>query len=229
MGCGASSIEAEAKERSKMIDEELQKSKQDSKMVVKLLLLGPGDSGKSTIVKQMRIIHESGYTEVDRKHYRPVVYSNTIQSLMTILSAMRKLDINFPDASRREDVKDFLELVANSNDVELSSGLGLIMDRLWKDAAVQHCFSRSREYQLNDSAAYYLNGLSRLSAADYIPTEQDVLRTRVRTTGIVQTQFTYKKLLFKVFDVAGQGSERKKWFHCFEGIFLCVIVEVLSF
>ena len=97
MGCGASSIESEAKERSKMIDEELQKSKQDSKMVVKLLLLGPGDSGKSTIVKQMRIIHESGYNEEDRKHYRPVVYSNTIQSLMTIISAMRKLDINFPD------------------------------------------------------------------------------------------------------------------------------------
>lgn len=47
---------------------------------VKLLLLGAGESGKSTIVKQMRIIHETGYSDEERKAYRPVVYSNTIQA-----------------------------------------------------------------------------------------------------------------------------------------------------
>ena len=52
--------------------------------------------------------------------------------------------------------------------------------------------SRSREYQLNDSAAYYLNSLDRISSPSYIPTEQDVLRTRVKTTGIIETQFTFK-------------------------------------
>lgn len=41
--------------------------------------LGAGESGKSTIVKQMKIIHESGFTSEDFKQYRPVVYSNTIQ------------------------------------------------------------------------------------------------------------------------------------------------------
>ena len=46
---------------------------------------------------------------------------------------------------------------------------------------------------------------------------QDVLRTRVKTTGIIETQFTYKGLHFKMFDVGGQRSERKKWIHCFEG------------
>ena len=40
---------------------------------------GAGESGKSTIVKQMKIIHESGFTSEDFKQYRPVVYSNTIQ------------------------------------------------------------------------------------------------------------------------------------------------------
>ena len=47
--------------------------------IVKDFISGAGESGKSTIVKQMKIIHESGFTSEDFKQYRPVVYSNTIQ------------------------------------------------------------------------------------------------------------------------------------------------------
>ena len=43
----------------------------------------------------------------------------------------------------------------------------------------------------------YLNALERLSSPHYIPTEQDVLRTRVKTTGIMETHFTFKELHFK--------------------------------
>lgn len=43
----------------------------------------------------------------------------------------------------------------------------------------------------------YLNDLERIAKADYIPTQQDVLRTRVKTTGIVETHFTFKELHFK--------------------------------
>ena len=225
MGCGVSSIENEATEKSKKIDEELQRENEIEKHAVKLLLLGAGESGKSTIVKQMRIIHQSGYTQQDCKHYQPVVYSNTIQSLNAIISAMGKLQIHFDDPARHDDVKLFSEMTKISHDVAITPDLGRLMELLWKDAGVQHCFSRSREYQLNDSAAYYLNDLPRLSHPDYIPSEQDVLQTRVRTTGIVQTQFTYKKLLFKMFDVGGQRSERKKWIHCFEGTFLTVFLH----
>ena len=45
---------------------------------------------------------------------------------------------------------------------------------------------------MNDSAGYFLESLDRISRPDYVPTEQDVLRTRVRTTGIVEIQFFYK-------------------------------------
>jgi len=43
----------------------------------------------------------------------------------------------------------------------------------------------------------YLSDLNRISAPDYVPTEQDVLRSRVKTTGIVETHFTFKDLHFK--------------------------------
>lgn len=58
---------------------QLKQDQERASREVKLLLLGAGESGKSTIVKQMKIIHETGYSDEERKQYRPVVFSNTIQ------------------------------------------------------------------------------------------------------------------------------------------------------
>uniref|UniRef100_A0A1I7XIY0 G-protein alpha subunit n=1 Tax=Heterorhabditis bacteriophora TaxID=37862 RepID=A0A1I7XIY0_HETBA len=58
--------------------------------------------------------------------------------------------------------------------------------------------------------------------------QDDVLRTRVKTTGIVETHFTYKDLHFKMFDVGGQRSERKKWIHCFEGVTAIIFCVAMS-
>lgn len=64
------------------------------------LSIGAGESGKSTIVKQMKIIHETGYSTEECEQYRPVVYSNTIQSLMAIIRAMGQLRIDFADMNK---------------------------------------------------------------------------------------------------------------------------------
>ena len=118
-----------------------------------LCCLGAGESGKSTIVKQMKIIHESGFTSEDFKQYRPVVYSNTIQSLVAILRAMPNLNITFSNNEREGDAKMVMDVVSRMEDTEpFSEELLAGMKRLWVDSGVQECFSRSNEYQLNDSA-----------------------------------------------------------------------------
>ncbi|XP_017463777.1 PREDICTED: guanine nucleotide-binding protein G(k) subunit alpha-like, partial [Rhagoletis zephyria] len=73
-----------------------------------------------------------------------------------------------------------------------------------------------------------LNSLDRICQADYCPSQQDVLRTRVKTTGIVEVNFKFKGLLFRIFDVGGQRSERKKWIHCFEDVTAIVFCVALS-
>jgi len=91
MGCGASYLEQKAVVLSSAIDEGLRRDKERAKKEVKLLLLGAGESGKSTIVKQMRVIHGNGYSPNECMTYRPVVYSNAIESLFAILHAMKTL------------------------------------------------------------------------------------------------------------------------------------------
>ena len=73
-----------------------------------------------------------------------------------------------------------------------------------------------------------MNALDRISASHYVPTQQDVLRTRVKTTGIVETNFVYKNLNIKLVDVGGQRSERKKWIHCFEGVTAIIFCVAMS-
>ncbi|XP_067908139.1 guanine nucleotide-binding protein G(i) subunit alpha-2a [Heterodontus francisci] len=229
MGCTISAEDKAAAERSKMIDKNLREDGEKAAREVKLLLLGAGESGKSTIVKQMKIIHEDGYSEEECRQYKAVVYSNTIQSIMAIIKAMGNLKIDFGESGRADDARQLFALSGTAEEQGiLPEDLANVIRRLWGDTGVQACFGRSREYQLNDSAAYYLNDLERIARSDYIPTQQDVLRTRVKTTGIVETHFTFKDLHFKMFDVGGQRSERKKWIHCFEGVTAIIFCVALS-
>lgn len=158
---------------------------------------GAGESGKSTIVKQMKIIHETGYSQEECEEYRRVVYSNTVQSLMVIIRAMGRLKIEFADPGKTDIARQFFTHASAADEGILLPEIVLLMKKLWSDAGVQQSFSRSREYQLNDSAGYYLNSLDRIAQPNYIPTQQDVLRTRVKTTGIIETHFSCKQLHFK--------------------------------
>jgi guanine nucleotide-binding protein subunit alpha len=99
---------------------------------------------------------------------------------------------------------------------------------LWRDPAVQEAVRRAREFQLNDSAVYYFNAIDRMSQQSYMPTDQDILRSRVKTTGITETTFQVGELTYKLFDVGGQRSERKKWIHCFENVTALVFLVSLS-
>ncbi|XP_031425603.1 guanine nucleotide binding protein (G protein), alpha activating activity polypeptide O, b [Clupea harengus] len=229
MGCTLSAEERAALDRSKAIEKNLKEDGLNAAREVKLLLLGGGESGKSTIVKQMKIIHEDGFTGDDVKQFQSVVYSNTLQSLATILRAMETLNIEYSDKERASDSKMVLDVVTRMEDTEPFSAelLGATI-RLWSDTGTQACFSRANEFQLNDSAQYYLDSLQRIGSPEYLPTEQDILRTRVKTTGIVETHFTFKNLNFRLFDVGGQRSERKKWIHCFEDVTAIIFCVAMS-
>ena len=116
MGCGASFEERNAAEISGRIDKELATERARAKCKVKLLLLGAGESGKSTIVKQMRIIHGAGYNSSDCIQYRRIVYSNTIESLCTILHAMKHLKIEFSNCWGR---KSWAHFAVDKNEPQL--------------------------------------------------------------------------------------------------------------
>jgi len=231
MGCSFSSShyggDEEAKARNDEIENQLRRDRIRAKNEIKMLLLGAGESGKSTVLKQMKLIHHGGYNESERDSYKEIIFSNTIQSMRAILEAMPSLDLSLlPSNDARRNV--ILSLPPQLEAESLPRDVTDAIRGLWRDPAVVEAVRRSREFQLNDSATYYFNAIERMAAPGYLPTDQDILRSRVKTTGITETTFQVGELTYKLFDVGGQRSERKKWIHCFENVTALVFLVSLS-
>jgi len=94
---------------------------------------------------------------------------------------------------------------------------------LWRDKGIRETFELgNKKYQLNETAEYFFDGVDRFKDDNYIPNNEDVLRVRVRSTGIEEAIFNFDNIGFRVVDVGGQRSERRKWIHCFDCV-TCVI------
>ncbi|KAJ8660647.1 hypothetical protein O0I10_003695 [Lichtheimia ornata] len=224
MGC-CQSIE-DAKIRNEQIEGQIKRDRHHLRKEVKMLLLGAGESGKSTILKQMKLIHDDGYSVDEREAFKQVIYSNTIQSMRVILEAMDDMDINFAHPDNQQHANTVLEMPIQMD--ALPPNVAHAIRELWKDPQLQHVYERNREYQLNDSAKYYFDSIDRIGHPSYVPTDQDVLRSRVKTTGITETTFTIGELTYRMFDVGGQRSERKKWIHCFENVTAIIFLVAIS-
>jgi GTPase SAR1 family protein len=228
MGIRLSSEDREAarkhKEKSKALEEQLREASQKDKVIHKLLLLGAGESGKSTLFKQVNQIYGKGYDEEAKRSFTRAVYENTIQAIKTLSAQSVKYGgVQSPAAVEAKGLIDALQ-----GDETVDSRLAAAINTLWSDPAVRAAFARKSSFQIIDSCEYFMSRVHLIGAAGYIPTEQDILRTRVKTTGIVEQNFTIDGSAFRIVDVGGQRNERKKWIHCFESVTAVVFVIALS-
>ncbi|XP_057576454.1 guanine nucleotide-binding protein subunit alpha-14 isoform X2 [Hippopotamus amphibius kiboko] len=225
--CCLSAEEKESQRISAEIERQLRRDKKDARREFKLLLLGTGESGKSTFIKQMRIIHGSGYSDEDRKGFTKLVYQNIFTAMQAMIRAMDTLRIQYVCEQNKENAQLIREVEVDKVSA-LSGDQVEAIKQLWQDPGIQECYDRRREYQLSDSAKYYLTDIDRIAMPSFVPTQQDVLRVRVPTTGIIEYPFDLENIIFRMVDVGGQRSERRKWIHCFESVTSIIFLVALS-
>ncbi|GAA5880085.1 hypothetical protein JCM8547_003546 [Rhodosporidiobolus lusitaniae] len=233
MGCGQS-IDAEAAQQanqSRRIDEELKKARQEEAQTVKALLLGAGESGKSTILKQMRLFYSHPYSQEERENYKEIVFSNSLQSMQAVLRGADVVSISLPsslyphaDLILHTDPEQAADPHTGDMDVKVRDAIVA----LWEAQETKEIVKKAAKFQLNDSAEYFFDAMPRLGLPSYIPTDDDILRTRIRSTGISEETFNVKGTKLRVFDVGGQRSERKKWIHCFENVNVLIFLVAIS-
>ncbi|XP_076600629.1 guanine nucleotide-binding protein G(olf) subunit alpha isoform X3 [Chaetodon auriga] len=217
------------REANKKIEKQLQKERQAYKATHRLLLLGAGESGKSTIVKQMRILHVNGFNAEEKKQKIQDIRKNVKDAIVTIVSAMSTLIPPVPLANPEDQFRiEYIKSIAPLSDFDYSQEFFDHAKKLWDDEGVKACFERSNEYQLIDCAQYFLDRIDSVRQNDYTPTDQDLLRCRVLTSGIFETRFQVDKVNFHMFDVGGQRDERRKWIQCFNDVTAIIFVVASS-
>eukprot|EP01123_Difflugia_compressa_P004066 TRINITY_DN1540_c0_g1_i1.p1 TRINITY_DN1540_c0_g1~~TRINITY_DN1540_c0_g1_i1.p1 ORF type:complete len:354 (+),score=51.71 TRINITY_DN1540_c0_g1_i1:59-1120(+) len=224
--CGGTVTEQD--KTNKDISDKLKKDRKEFEDEIRLLLLGAGESGKSTIAKQMKIIHMNGFSTNEKEEYLSAIHTNIWESCQNLAKACTDLD-NIPPI--KDENKSFVETLESAFTGTIPLNKKEAIKAFWADEAVQAVYTRRNEFQLNDSCEYYLKDIDRILTEGFVPTEQDVLRSRIQTTGIIETSFTVQGKKFTIVDVGGQRSERKKWMHCFEdvtGVLFCVGISAFD-
>lgn len=213
------------RDHDRRIDEKLRADQDEEKKVIKCLLLGAGECGKSTILKQMKILHLDGFKSPEEKaSYKALIWKNTLESVHTLCNACETLKIAYDNPTNKARAEALLKLNVNDSPLEHKEDILAI----WHDSGIQKAVQRSSEFHLLDSAPYLLDAAPRILEATYEPNTQDILRSRIATTGIIETEFVIDKLLFRMYDVGGQRGERKKWIHCFDAVTAIMFIASLS-
>jgi len=117
-------------------------------------------------------------------------------------------------------------------DIELTVDLAKDMERLWNEKAIKKTFKIRSKAHVMDNTPYFFDKVVKIAASNYEANDEDNVRVRYRTLGIVhavyQTTSQDQKWLVKVTDVGGQRSERRKWIHVFADVNVVIFVMSLN-
>lgn len=245
-------------DRNDKIQQQLYESQLRDLYDYKVLVLGAGESGKSTgkniilnhplrffvpyidfaflVVKQLRLIHkQSKLDEGEAAQVRESLAKNVFDCLLSLVKACETFGFTLDpdDQSTADNIKD-TEFPKDQITQELCPKL----EKLWQSAPIQKAYSMRDKFWILDSVEYFMENINRFSESDFELTEEDFVMTRVRTTGIVTMEFDQpnpngnydwnRNIHFQVIDVGGQRSERKKWINCFDKVKAIVFVVNLS-
>jgi len=227
MGGGQSSEEYKAAaERSKKLEAINRNQHKQDKRKIKLLLLGAGESGKSTVFKQLDVLYGANFPEAERQTHLVSVHSGILSNARELLNACDKLGHPLKDSSIKTAFMSIPE--AEETLVSADENYPVILKRLWADPGAQATWALRSELQIQDSLSWYMENLDRIAQKDYVPSVDDILRARVRTSGIVERTYVIEGIEFCLYDVGGQRNERKKWIHLFDAVTSVIFVAAVN-
>jgi len=213
-----------------LLNERKQKAKHPEML---LLLLGPGGSGKSTVVKQIKILTCDGFTPQEKEFYKHLCCKNIIENMKELLAINKLLDIELSPETQVVAAR-FLEWTEGLSKIEWDT-LGVPPDvvadvrTLWADPVLHlTTMPRAEQLHIGVSASYFFNAVDRITEKDYVPTSDDILRSRFITTAVHETHFSVNDTKFRIIDVGGQRGERKKWIPLFSDVTAIIFVAAIS-
>lgn len=185
----------------------------DRKEPQKVLLLGIPGSGKSTLHRGLVLAAQPNVFSDKPELYSHRIWRHAVASVRSILEAMERLGVPLED---KDNIKKVLAEIHqySSKAAALFPPSDKLVDTialLWLDKGFKDAYKRRSEYQLNDNAAYFVSSIRRIAAPEYVPTDEDILRTRTETTEVTETPLEYMSSRYTIIDVPGADALRRGW------------------
>eukprot|EP00948_MAST-09A_sp_MAST-9A-sp1_P003096 g3096.t1 len=245
-----------AKKRSRWIDKLLRSSHELENKTVKMILLGAGNTGKSTIIKQLTILNSVNrdLPSSTYRFYRDLIPSNIINAFQILISLTKsieeitgkihdslyecqfKVQTMYPEEKWWEvgEEKSRFEptCTRSSNPSSHNGGMDLreALPKLWRDPAIQRAYRNRFRVTFEYALGYFMRDdvFQRVIQSDYEPSQTDILRARYRTRGVSKFAFNLEKMSYVVLDVGGQRNERRKWLCHFDNCKAVIYVASLA-
>lgn len=189
--------------------------------------------GKSTFLKQLRIIHKREFTDDELLGYRTTILNNAFFGVATLLTAVELFGCSL--SAQNQVHSDRLKQLASSlQSAKQSCSLSNFteckdsLEAVWNDQAVQAAFARRAEFHVSDNVRYFMSQLKRIANAEYKPSDEDVLHARKPTKNVTELPIEINRKPFVFVDVGGQRVERAKWCRVFNDTLTCILFLVAS-
>ncbi|KAI8914322.1 guanine nucleotide binding protein, alpha subunit [Gorgonomyces haynaldii] len=218
----------EAYQRSLEIDRQIEKDRkvfEQRSRDPKVLILGSGDSGKTTLLKQMQILHGGGFSEKEVFRFMKLLH----QSMVVNMQRLLKVSVGMKPENEAQQY-----LIANLSDWNLDDIHAQVMQALWDDPAVRtqlwsDVSVNNERSKLHPSMHWFFENIKSVLAPDYVPSDQDVLNLRVPTQAVSETVFDIVlqsgvPRTFRFYDVGGQRGLRKAWAPFFDDVNAVIFV-----
>ncbi|KAJ7203903.1 G-protein alpha subunit, partial [Mycena pura] len=104
---------------------------------------------------------------------------------------------------------------------------------LWEDPIVRDVLALD-DVHLEDESGFFLDDTTRIAALDYVPTDRDIMRARIRTVGVEEHRFVTESGFragteFFITDVCGSSSQRSTWIPYFDDVQAILFLAPLAF
>ena len=188
-----------------------------------LLLCGAGEAGKTTFTRQLKLKLIGEFSKKERVDFLRTIKINIVDSIICLIKWLQDHDIEIKNKKARGAAEQLSEV--DPYDVTFDGKLVEKLKLLWKDETIQEAFKHVDETPIPDNIAYFFDKIDELVAKNYIPTNEDILKTRIRTIGINQITLNYECSFTRIIEVGGQIFERTKWAKVMsqvEGVIFCV-------
>ena len=197
--------------------------------VIKILLLGGSEAGKTTLLKMMRLVWAEGFEAEERSQFRAVIQSNIEVAFKILLAHFHELDLSFQNSQSSRDEHIIEQIKTPIQTMQQSLDCMRAWKSLWREDGIKQSYHLGNAYALHDNFARFSGDLVRLLSPDLVPTDSDVLHAYLRTAGITETFFHADTKTFHVYDHGGTRSERKKWIHTFEANCLIFVAPLSGY